>query len=385
MTPFERPGGEAGYVELGGRAIRDALTDAGLELADVGQAVAGFVYGDTASGQAVIYELGMGGTPIINVNNACASGSTALFLARQAILSGLYECVLAVGFEQMVRGPLPDPVFTDRADPCRRWLDIAERHGRTPQTPWPGMYAVLAREYMSERGVAPETFAAIAVKARRHASKNPNAVFRELLTVEEVMASPMVDAPLTKVQCSRPTSGAAAVVLCSTAFAARRGLSAQVRIRGQSMVSDLGSGFKEPFSMIAMKGRGQFRRAVGAVYETTGVGPGDLDVVELHDCFTPAEFLLYEALGLTPEGTAERFVADGENTYGGTIVVNPSGGLLGKGHPLGATGLAQIAELSWQLRGMAGERQVEGARLALAHNSGVPGGCVVTLLEATRH
>jgi sterol carrier protein 2 len=223
-------------------------------------------------------------------------------------------------------------------------------------------------------------FAQISVKSRRHAAGNPYAVFRGPITVEEVLAGPRIFGPLTRLQCCPPTCGAAAAVLCSTDFARRHGLDATVTIRAQAMATDTDSTF-ESHDMMRVVGYDVTASAAGQVYELAAVGPDDLDVVELHDCFTTNEVISYEALGLTPEGTAEKFISEGDNTYGGRVVTNPSGGLLSKGHPLGATGLAQCAELVWQLRGQAGPRQVAGARLALQHNIGLGSAAVVTLYQ----
>ena len=237
-----------------------------------------------------------------------------------------------------------------------------------------------AIEYADRYGVGPDLFASIAVKARRHAEHNERAIFRGQLSVDEVLASPALFGPMTRLQACPPTCGAAAAIIVSDAFAKRHGLSADVVIRAQAMTTDRASTFAES-SMIRLVGADIASAAAGKVYADAGVSPEDIDVVELHDCFTINEVLSYEALMLTPEGTADRFIADGDNTYGGAVVTNPSGGLLSKGHPLGATGLAQCAELVWQLRGTAGPRQVDGARLALQHNLGLGGACVVTLLE----
>jgi acetyl-CoA acetyltransferase len=244
----------------------------------------------------------------------------------------------------------------------------------------PQLFAAAGREYRDRHGTRPETFARISEKARRHAAKNPYAIFRQPLTVEEILASPMVCDPVTRLQCCPPTCGAAAAVVCSASFARRHGVDARVAIAAQAMTTDEGGSFGG--SMMKLVGYDMTREASRMVYEAAGIGPGDIEVVELHDCFTANELISYEALGLTPEGTAEKFVLDGDNTYGGRVVTNPSGGLLSKGHPLGATGLAQCAELVWQLRGQAGPRQVDGARHALQHNIGLGGACVVTLYEA---
>jgi acetyl-CoA acyltransferase len=205
-------------------------------------------------------------------------------------------------------------------------------------------------------------------------------VFRDPVTAEEVLASPVIYGPLTRLQCCPPTCGAAAAVLVSESYARKHGLNPVVAVRAQAMTTDSASTFEDR-SMMKIVGVDMSKAAAQQVYEAAGVGPEDIAVVELHDCFTTNELLTYESLGLTPEGTAEKFIADGDNTYGGRVVTNPSGGLLSKGHPLGATGLAQCAELVWQLRETAGARQVEGVRLALQHNIGLGGAAVVTLYE----
>jgi sterol carrier protein 2 len=217
------------------------------------------------------------------------------------------------------------------------------------------------------------------VKARKHAANNPYAVFKDQVSVEDVLGSPRIYGPLTRLQCCPPTCGAAAALLVSEEFAARHGLRADVAVAAQAMTTDTASSFAgDPMSLV---GHDMSRAAAQQVYEQAGVAPEDIRVVELHDCFTTNELLSYESLGLTPEGTAEKFIADGDNTYGGRVVTNPSGGLLSKGHPLGATGLAQCAELTWQLRGDAGPRQVEDVTVALQHNIGLGGAAVVTLYE----
>ena len=234
------------------------------------------------------------------------------------------------------------------------------------------------KEYADEYGTRDETFAKISEKARKHAVNNPYAVFKELLTVEEIMASPHIYGPLTRYQCCPPTCGAAAAVICSEDFAKKHGLNNAISIKGQAMTTDFASTL-EDHSLRKLVGYDMAKAAADRVYEEAGVGPDEVQVVELHDCFTANELLTYEALGLTGEGTAEKFIWDGDNTYGGRIVTNPSGGLLSKGHPLGATGLAQCTELVWQLRGDAGARQVDGVTHALQHNLGLGGACVVTM------
>ena len=383
MIPFAKPGRHAPYPEMAAEAVRLALADAGIGYAEVGQAYAGYVYGDSTAGQRALYEVGMTGIPIVNVNNNCSTGSTALFLARQAVASGAAECVLALGFEQMNPGAL-GAVFTDRANPFARFDEATEAlvgHGEIPLALRYFGGAGLA--HMRQYGTKLSTFAKIRAKASRHAANNPLALLRQEVTEDEVLAAPEIwPGVMTRLMACPPTCGAAAAVLCSEAFASRHGLDRSVRIRAQSMTTDRPATF-EARDMREVVGFGMAREAATNVYEAAGVGPDEVDVVELHDCFAQNELLSYEALGLCAQGEAERFVCDGDNTYGGRVVTNPSGGLLSKGHPLGATGLAQCTELVQQLRGTAGRRQVEGARLALQHNLGLGGACVVTLYERT--
>ncbi len=379
MIPFTKPGKSDDYPVMGETAARIAIEDAGINYSDIGQVYVGYVYGDSTAGQAAVYGLGMSGVPIINVNNNCATGSSALFLARQAVESGMVDCALALGFEQMVPGAL-GATFTDRPNPLKRMFkEMVNLQGLDKNAPGAAQYfGGAGREYAEEYGTKDETFAKISEKARKHAANNPYAVFRDPLTVEEIMASPHIFGPLTRYQCCPPTCGAAAAVICSADFATKHGLNNTISIKGQAMTTDFPSTLEE-HSMRKLVGVDMAKAAAAQVYEQAGIGPEDVQVVELHDCFTANELLSYEALGLTEEGTAEKFIWDGDNTYGGRVVTNPSGGLLSKGHPLGATGLAQCAELVWQLRGDAGDRQVEGARHALQHNLGLGGACVVTL------
>ena len=379
MTKFTSPKEKIPYPQMGVAAAQDALKDAGVEYTEIEQAYAGYVYGDTCSGERVLYKLGMTGIPITNVNNACATGSNALFLARQAVASGVVECALAVGFEQMVPGALA-VVFTDRPHPGEKFfiklMEIEQLNATAPPTAQ--LFGAAGLEHQRKYGTKNETFAKITVKARKHAQHNERALFREQLTVEQVLASPHQFGPVTRLQCCPPTCGGAAAVVCSDEFAKKHGISNSVYFAAQAMVSDYESTFNAKSAM-EIVGYGMSSKAAKKVYEAAGLGPEDVDVVELHDCFTPNELITYEALGLTPPGTAEKFINDGDNTYGGKVVTNPSGGLLSKGHPLGATGLAQCAELVWQLRGQAGVRQVKGARVALQHNIGIGGAAVLAI------
>lgn len=379
MIPFAKPGRSATYDRMGAQASHLALEDSGLGYQEIQQAYVGYVYGDSTCGQAAIYGIGLTGIPIVNVNNNCSTGSSALFLARQAVESGMVDCALALGFEQMTPGAL---VLSsdDRPSPLQRSDEVRSAvQGTDERAPFAAQYfGGAGAEYQKQYGMATETFAKISEKARRHAANNPYAIFREPLSVAEIMQSPHIYGPLTRYQCCPPTCGAAAAVLCSEAFAGKRGISDPIAILGQAMTTDLSSTFDEQ-SMIKLVGYDMAKHAANHVYEQAGIGPGEVDVCELHDCFSTNEVLTYEAIGLTPEGTAEKFILDGGNTYGGKVVTNPSGGLLSKGHPLGATGLAQCTELVWQLRGRADQRQVEGARIGLQHNLGLGGACVVTM------
>lgn len=381
MIPFAKPGASASYDEMGETAIRLALDDAGIGFDAVEQAYAGYVYGDSTSGQRVIYRVGMTGIPIVNVNNNCSSGSTALFLARQAVESGVVDCVLAVGFEQMTPGAL-GTVFTDRPSPLGKF--DAATNGIIGDTDLPmtlKYFGGAGKAHMERYGTKLETFAAIRAKASRHAARNPLSVFRKEMSVDEVMnAQAIWPGVMTRPMACPPTCGAAAALVVSEGFARRYGMAATVRIRAQAMTTDRPGSF-ESRDMIEVVGADLTRKAAQSVYEAAGVGPEDIDVIELHDCFAQNELITYEGLGLCGEGEAEKLVNDGDNSYGGRYVTNPSGGLLSKGHPLGATGLAQCYELTQQLRGRAEDRQVEGARLALQHNLGLGGAAVVTLYE----
>ncbi len=378
MVPFQKPGKSEEYNVMASKAARTALGDAAVEFGDVEQAYAGYVFGDSTCGQRAVYEVGLTGIPVFNVNNNCSTGSSALMLGAQAIAGGVAECVLVVGFEQMEKGAL-SAKWTDRTNPLDKHANVmSELQGFNQAPPAAQMFGGAGREYQWKYGTKRETFAKISAKARQHASKNPYALFKEVLSVEEVMASPEVFDPLTRYQCCPPTCGAAAAVLCSDDYAAKHNISNPVYIAAQAMTTDFPSSFEEQ-SMIKMVGYDMAKSAAKKVYEKAGIGPEDVDVIELHDCFTANELLTYEALGLCDEGTAEKFIWDEDNTYGGKFVTNPSGGLLSKGHPLGATGLAQCTELVWQLRGQADQRQVEGARVALQHNLGLGGACVITM------
>ena len=381
MIPFKKPGSSDTYDVMGANAVRQALEDAGVDYKDVQQAYAGYVYGDSTCGQKALYRVGMTGIPVINVNNNCATGSSALFLARQAVESGAVECALAVGFEFMQPGALKSR-WDDRAPALERAQAlVTELVGRTDLPSAIRQFAGAGMAHMQKYGTKLETFAKIRAKASRHAANNPLAVFRNVMTAEDVMGAPMLwDGVITRTMACPPTCGAAAAIVVSEEFARKHGLKTDVLIAAQALTTDLPSTY-DTRDMIRVVGFDMTRSAAQQVYEQAGVGPQDIDVIELQDCFAQNELLTYEGLGLCEEGGAEKLVNDGDNTYGGKWVTNPSGGLLSKGHPLGATGLAQCYEMVQQLRGTAEQRQVEGARNALTHNLGLGGACVVTLYQ----
>ncbi|MNO67784.1 lipid-transfer protein [compost metagenome] len=380
MIPFVKPGTSGTYIEMGAEATRLALQDAGLDYNLVQQAYVGYVYGDSTCGQAALYEVGMTGIPVVNVNNNCSTGSSALYLARQAVESGAVECAIALGFEQMQPGALKNQ-WEDRPGPMHKFVDLTNEiaAGAAGVPMALAMFGGAGQEHMQKYGTQLSTIAAIRAKASRHAANNPLAMFRKVVTTEDVMNDQVIwPGVMTRLMACPPTCGAAAAIICSEAFAKKHGLRTDVVILAQSMTTDRPVAY-EAKSMIQVVGFEFAQRAAKEVYEKAGVDPMDIRVAEMHDCFAHNELLTYEALGFCPVGGAEKFVLDGDNTYGGQVVTNPSGGLLSKGHPLGATGLAQCYELTRQIRGNAEGTQVEGVNLALQHNLGLGGACVVTL------
>jgi acetyl-CoA acetyltransferase len=382
MTKFEKPGArEWDYPDMAREAGGRALADAGIEYGLVEQAYVGYVYGESTSGQRAVYELGLTGIPIVNVNNNCSTGSTALFLATQAVRSGQVDCALALGFEKMQAGSLGS-TYDDREQPMMRHLLALAELQEFAMPPAPYMFGAAGKEHMERFGTTAKQFAKIGVKNHRHSQNNPYAQFQDEYTLDEILGSKPIYGPLTKLQCSPTSDGSGAVVVVSEEFVDKHDLAGQaVEIVGQSMVTDLPSTF-ENRSAISLVGADMTRTAAARVYEQAGIGPDDIDVIELHDCFSTNELLTYEALGLCGEGEGGKLVDNDDTTYGGRWVVNPSGGLISKGHPLGATGLAQCSELTWQLRGTADKRQVDGAAVALQHNIGLGGAVIVTAYRA---
>lgn len=381
MTKFEKPGRreDFDYPDMAKEAVTKALADAQLKYGDVEQAVVGYCYGDSTCGQRAVYQMGMTGIPIYNVNNACSTGSTALMLAKQLVEGNMANCVLALGFEKMERGSLTAK-YTDRANPAEKHVMVmADKYGIGSAPITPQMFASAGIEHMEKYGTTPEHMAKIAWKNHRHSVNNPYSQFREEYTLDQIKASKIVHGPLTKLQCCPTSDGSAAAIVCSEDFVKRHNLEGQaVEIIAMDMATDLPSTFNEE-SCMKMVGYDMSKKAAESVFSKSGLTPTDVQVVELHDCFSANELISYEALGLCPPGKAGEMVDRGDNTYGGKYVVNPSGGLISKGHPLGATGLAQCSELCWQLRGEADKRQVPGAKVALQHNIGIGGAAVVAL------
>lgn len=381
MTKFEKPGKreDFDYPVMVKEAVTKALQDAKVSYDNVKAACVGYVYGDSACGQRALYQIGFTGCPIYNVNNNCATGSTALIMAKQIIDTGSSDCVLALGFEKMEKGSLMSK-FEDRTNPMDKHVELmADIAGMNESPITAQMFGNAGLEHMKKYGTKVEHFAKIAYKNHLHSLNNPYSQFQEKYTLEQIMKSPKVFGPLTKLQCCPTSDGAAAVVLANEDFVRKHGLESQaVEIVAMEMVTDLASTFTEK-SSIKLIGYDMTKNAAEKVFTQSPYKPSDVDVIELHDCFSTNELITYEALGLCPPGHGGKLVDAGDNTYGGKYVINPSGGLISKGHPLGATGLAQCAELCWQLRGKAGKRQVPNAKLALQHNIGLGGAVVVAL------
>jgi acetyl-CoA acetyltransferase len=380
MTKFEKPGSrDWDYPDMAKESGTKALEDAGISYDQIEQACVGYVYGDSCAGERAVYELGITGIPIYNVNNNCSTGSTALFMASQLVRGGLSDCVLALGFERMKKGSLGF-IFDDREQPTmRHFMKLGELREFEEAPPAPMMFGMAGREHLEKYGSEPDHYAWIGWKNHKHSTNNPYAQFQTEYSIDEIKEAPVIYHPLTKLQCSPTSDGSAAAIIASEEFVEKHGLADRaIEIAGQTMVTDTPETWDDN-SAISVVGGKMTAKAAKEAYEQAGVGPDDVDVIELHDCFSANELITYEALGLCGEGEGHQLVADEATTYGGKVVVNPSGGLISKGHPLGATGLAQCSELTWQLRGDADDRQVDGAKVALQHNIGIGGACVVTV------
>jgi acetyl-CoA acetyltransferase len=382
MTKFDKPGTKEGdYPDWAKEAGQKALTDAGIEYDAIEQAYAGYCYGDSTYGQRAVYGLGLTGIPVVNVNNNCSTGSSALFLARQAVRGGLAECALAIGFEKMERGSLGIK-YTDRTNALdKHFMAMAEV--RDPEeTPFaPQMFGNAGRDHIDKYGSTPDHYAWIGWKNHKHSVNNPYAQFQTEYTLDEIKSAKMIHDPLTKLQCSPTSDGAGAAIVASERFVDEHDLwERAVEIAGQAMVTDMPSTFEDR-SCISIVGYDMSKKAAEQALEEAQASIDDVDVIELHDCFSANELITYEALGMADEGEGHKLVEAEDTTYGGRWVVNPSGGLISKGHPLGATGLAQCSELTWQLRGEADKRQVDGAKVALQHNIGLGGAAVVSVYK----
>jgi|Dee2metaT_4_FD_contig_51_648965_length_1659_multi_8_in_0_out_0_1 sterol carrier protein 2 len=392
MTRFRKPlkkftADDPDYPEYVSTAVNRALDDCDLSFKDIEAASVGSVF-STGMGQRALYEMGMDGIPIFNVANACATGSNALFMMRSFVAGGMNECCLAVGVDIMKPGPLgaADATKGPKGPRKANSMDgqLAAMVSKFPIAAAPinpQMFGNAGREHNEMYGSNPDHFAAIGEKNHRHSINNPYSQFRDQYTHDEIKASRMIYAPLTKLQCSPTSDGAAAAILCSEDFVKKHGLEGNaVEIIGQAMKTDMATAWEKnaPDSCIKSVGFDMAKSAAQDVYAQAGITANDVQVVELHDCFSCNELLTYEAIGLAKEGEGHKLVDSGNNTFGGKFVVNPSGGLISKGHPLGATGVAQCAELNWQLRGECGPRQVKGAKVALQHNLGLGGNVVVT-------
>jgi acetyl-CoA acetyltransferase len=389
MTPFGRfP--ERDLLDLGGDATLAALGDAGLTMLDVQLLAAGTVFHANESvGQQLLKQIGQTGIPVFNVANACATGATALRTAAMAIAAGDADIALAVGVEQMGKVGLlatetprqgPPGVYA----PEGRFGAVASTEGLLGTETMPGVFAMAGLEYAREHpDVGIEQFARVAEKNHAHSALNPLAQYRKRFTLDEILAAPMISYPNTSLMCSPTADGAAAAVLVSEARLrtlpdATRGRA--VKITASVITTDpwtAGGQALPDFNTLT-------RNAAHQAYEVAGVDPGDLDLVELHDCFATAELLHYDNLGLCAPGDAGRFIDERGPWRDGTTPVNVSGGLISKGHPVGATGIAGVYEVATHLRGEAGDRQIDGARVGLAHVLGLGATCAVHVLERPR-
>ena len=358
------------YPGLAVPAVLAALRSAGLAPSDVQSVACGHAFGGMLTGQRIVKDVGIGGVPVMNVDNACSGGASAVHLAARDVAEGRADVVLAIGVDKLTQfggGTLP---LVEEDPEVSRGMVM------------PAIYAMRAQRYLHERGETSELLARVSVKARRHGAANPFAQFQKETTVEEVLAARPIADPLTLLQCCPTGDGAAAVVVVSERKRRALGLPG-ARVRASVLHSGKATtGFRDMLTPeITVHGAAQ-------AYEDAELGAEAIDVVELHDAFSIAELVYYEALGLCPRGESAGLLRDGATTYGGRMVVNPSGGLLSKGHPVGASGTAQAVEAFWHLTGQAGARQIDGARLALTHVTGGGisgmdhGACTIHVLEA---
>ena len=355
-------------VQLAAEAALGALDDCGIAIGDVQALYSGNI-GETMTGQRTLQLIGQTGIPVVNCTNACATGATALREGWTAIKAGLYDVVLCIGVEKMQPGMIVKKKVGNEPLPVE---------GLIGSETMPAVFAMMGMEHARKYGTTLEQFAKVSVKNHHHSTFNPKSMYRKETPLAEVLSAEMIAYPNTKLMCSVNVDGAAAAVLMSERKARERGLTRRaVRVRASGLASDAWSERNQVMQDVNTVSR----QAARTAYEMAGVDPKDLDLVELHDCFATAEILHYENLGLCAEGEGGRLIDSGETSLGGRIPVNVSGGLLSKGHPLGATGIANIYEIATHLRGEAGERQVEGARLGLTHVVGLGSACAVHILE----
>jgi acetyl-CoA acyltransferase len=362
---------EKSVPELGAEAAQLALKDAGVKIQDVEALYCGnLMQASGMVGQRILQEIGQTGIPVTNSANACATGATALRGAWMSIKAGVHDLVLVVGVEQLGKAGLLGGAGGGGGIP---------KEGLLGSGLMPAVFAEAGMEHARKYGTTFEQFAKVSVKNHRHSTRNAKSMYQNETPLEMVMGAEMIAYPNTKLMCSVNVDGAAAAVLASEKKARELGMKRAVRISASILTSD-------PFTqrdLVMPDVNTCTRQAAAKAYEMAGIGPEDLDLVELHDCFATAEILHYENLGLCGEGEAGRMVDEGQTAHGGRIPVNVSGGLLSKGHPLGATGVANVYEIATHLRGAAGERQVEGARVGLAHVIGLGSACGIHILEKT--
>jgi acetyl-CoA acetyltransferase len=355
--------------QLGAEAARLALADADLSIQDMQALYCGnLLQASGMVGQRVLQEIGQTGIPVVNTSNACATGATAFREGWMAIKAGVYDCVLIVGVEQMGKAGLLGGGGGSKGIP---------KEGLLGSGLMPAVFAEAGMEHARKYGTTFEEFAMVSVKNHEHSTRNPKSMYRKETPLEEVMNAEMIAYPNTKLMCSVNVDGAAAAVLVSEQKARQLGMKRAVRVAASALTSDPW----QERDLVMPDVNTCTRQAARTAYEMAGVGPEDIDLVELHDCFATAEVLHYENLGLCGDGEARKLIKDRQTWHGGRIPVNVSGGLLSKGHPLGATGVANIYEVSTHLRGEAGERQVEGAKMGLTHVIGLGSACAIHVLE----
>ena len=355
--------------QIGAQAALMALDDCGLTIQDMQALYCGNL-GQASGmvGQRLLQEIGQTGMPVVNVANACATGATAFREAWASVKAGLYDCVLAVGVEQMGKGLLGGGGAK---------VGIP-KEGLLGSGTMPAVFAEAGMEHARKYGTTFEQFAKVSVKNHHHSTLNPKAMYQIETPLPEVMNAEMISYPNTKLMCSVNVDGSAAAVICSEKKAKELGLMGRaIKVRASVLASDPW----QERDLVMPDVNSCTRKAAKEAYEMAGVSPDDIDLIELHDCFATAEILHYENLGICKEGEAGRMIDEGEVALGGRIPVNVSGGLLSKGHPLGATGIANIYEVSTHLRAEAGSRQVEGAKIGLTHVIGLGSACAIHVLE----